>query len=171
MTEQEDKMRVAKGPVTCGEIGDLLLAYLTLELGEKQSRLVREHLRACEPCRREAARLEAMAKWLRVESGRVAGGPGRRLSEERMARVRFVALHPVWDWIYLRHRCVSLLCAVGLLLVVLLGLRGCALFREPPVEESIPIWRMFRSGRLPDLVEQVRKEYEGEGVEQTEESP
>lgn len=139
----------------CDEVRGQLSAYMLRELGDKQSRLVHEHLRLCEACREEASRYETMAALLRAHDG--GGQESERLSEKRMARIRFTALHPVWDWVYYRHRFVSVGCAIMLVLLVILLLRDAMLFREPDFEGSIPIWRMFRSGRLPELVEDAAR--------------
>jgi hypothetical protein len=142
-------------PELCDEVRGQLSAYMLRELGDKQSRLVHEHLRLCESCRVEASSFEQIAALLRAHDG--SGQESEHLSEKRMARIRFTALHPVWDWVYYRHRFVSVGCAIVLVLLVILLLRDAMLFREPDYEGSIPIWRMFRSGRLPELVEEAAR--------------
>lgn len=160
MNKQEHTGKDPRGTIRCEDLVELLLPYLTRELGEKQSRLVHDHLRTCEACRKEAARMEATAALLRREFAGDGKSPALQLSAKRRARVRFVALHPVWDWVYIRHRWVSALCAVFLVVLVIWLLRAFALFQEPDLGERIPIWRMFRSGRLPELVEEARREYD-----------
>jgi hypothetical protein len=154
MSENEKKHNA--NLLYCGEIQEQLSSYMLRELGEKQSRLVHEHLRLCEACRKEAARIEKTAVLLQ-QHGAGATGVDPVLSEKRLERIRFAAMHPVFDWIYFRHRLVSGACAIGLVLLVLFLLRNFGLFREPDVEGSIPIWRMFRSGRLPELVEEAAR--------------
>lgn len=146
--------------ISCDEIRADLPAYMLRELGEKQSVLMHEHLRLCPACRQEAARFERMQALLQEHQVQ-APVNAMVLSEKHLARIRFAALHPVFDWIYYRHRLVSTGCAIVLLLLVLFLLRNFALFRPPPPEETIPIWRMFRSGRLPTLVEEVAREHAG----------
>ena len=139
--------------VACEEILQQLPAYMLRELGDKQSVLVHEHLRACEGCRKDAGQFEKMQKLLRDQQHAIGGG-GAVLSEQRMKRIRFTAMHPVFDWIYYRHRMVSGACAVLLLLIVLFLLRNVALFREPVLEESIPVWHMFRTGPPPERLKE-----------------
>ncbi len=146
------------GVIACEEIRAALPAYMLRELGEKQSVLFHEHLRLCDACRQEAARYERMHALLRAQQSDVRQEHAV-LSDTRLARLRFTAMHPVFDWVYFRHRLVSGACAVVLLLLLLLLLRNYALFREPAPEETIPIWRMIRSGRLPELVEEAARQY------------
>lgn len=142
------------GLLKCEDMQLLLSAYLMRELGDVQSRVVREHLRTCDACRREAAELQEMLNTLEA----VGGGEreGARLSDERRVRLWRAVFHPVWNWIYIHHRLVSAVLAVLALITVLVALRHTVLFRTQPPEESIPIWRMFRSGQLPELVEKAR---------------
>ncbi len=140
--------------VACEEIRQQLPAYMLRELGDKQSRLLREHLRMCEACRKEAVLFEKMHKIL-SEQQPAAASCGAVLSEKRMRRLRFTAMHPLFDWIYYQHRAVSAVCAVLLVLLVIFFLRNTALFQEPTFEDRIPIWQMFRSGPLPELVDDV----------------
>ncbi|MFU8781095.1 MAG: zf-HC2 domain-containing protein [Kiritimatiellia bacterium] len=153
MSEQDKK----HGLIACEEIREQLSSYMLRELGEKQSRFVHEHLRLCEDCRREAARIEKAAALLRHEDGTGVVGAHAVLNEKRLARLRFTAMHPVFDWMYYRHRFVSGACAVFLVLLVIVLLRNFGLLRQQKVEDSIPIWRMFRSGRLPELVEDAAR--------------
>ncbi len=156
MSEKKQQKAVGAKLVDCEEMQQQLSAYMLRELGDKQSRLVHEHLRICEVCRKEASRFEKMHALL-LEQQHTVDGDEAVLSEKRMRRLRFTAMHPLFDWIYFQHRMVSALCAVLLILLIGFLLRNFALFREPDLEDSIPIWRMFRSGRLPELVEEVHR--------------
>lgn len=154
MNKQQKTEKRGTSIISCEEIREQLPAYMLRELGEKQSRLMHEHIRLCESCKREAAQFEKMAGALQKPQE----APGEPvLSEKHMARIRFSAMHPVFDWIYYQHRFVSSVCAFLLLILVVVLLRNCALYKEPDLSGSIPIWRMFRSGDLPKLVEEAAK--------------
>lgn len=145
------------GWVTCDDVQMLLTEYMMRELGDVQSRVVREHLRTCEACRREAADLEATLATLRDgDTSWQRADP--RLSDEHRARMMRAVLHPVLDWVYRHHRLVSILVALMVLVSALYVVRHAELFRVEKVEEGIPIWRMFRSGRLPELVDQAARQ-------------
>jgi hypothetical protein len=45
-------------PLKCEEIQQVLFSYMSRELGETQSVLVREHIRKCAVCRAEAVEIE-----------------------------------------------------------------------------------------------------------------
>ena len=142
------------GLVICEDIRQQLPAYMLRELGDKQSRLIHEHLRVCDPCRKEAAHFEKMQVLLRDQQ-HLDADAAAVLSEKHMQRLRFTAMHPVYDWIYYRHRFVSCVCAVILISLVVFLLRNFALFREPSLEDTIPVWQMFRSERLTELLEKA----------------
>lgn len=167
MNRNDNHKNSGSGLISCDEIREQLPAYMLRELGEKQSRLVHEHLRLCDDCRHEAARFERMEALLR-EHKEASPATAPVLNEKRLARLRFAALHPVFDWMYFRHRLVSALCAILLILLVVFFLRNAAFYKEESFEDSIPIWRMFRSGQLPELVEEaarLQREQEGLGRE------
>ncbi len=149
------------GRLHCSDIQVLLSAYMMRELGDVQSRVVREHLRSCEHCRREAADLQDMLETLQAGAADARGameGAGGRLTDERRARIMWVVFHPVLDWIYCHHRLVSTVAAVLVLAAALFVFRHAAIFRVQPLDEGIPVWRMFRSGRLPALVDRAMEQ-------------
>jgi anti-sigma factor RsiW len=121
------------GPVDCRQIQSVLFDYMARELGDGQSLLVREHLRRCDACRREAAVMQETIDLLRAHD------PGRhavpRLSESRRRRLLRALLHPVMDWIIVHHWLVAALAAL-LLLGGLLGLLAIC-DRQP---DFVPIW-------------------------------
>ncbi len=110
----------ASGLVECWRIEEVLFDYLSRELGEQQSLLVREHLRHCDHCRRQAAELQTTVDLLRAQDP--AGNMAARLSDPRRRRLLRVLLHPVLDWIIRHHVVTALLAAVVALGVVLLFL-------------------------------------------------
>lgn len=153
MNKQQKSEKRGSSIISCEEIREQLPAYMLRELGEKQSRLMHEHIRLCEGCKQEAAQFEKMAGALQKQH------PPEEpvLSDKHLARIRFSAMHPIFDWIYYQHRFVSTICAFILIILVVVLLRNCALYKEPDFSGSIPIWRMFRSGDLPRLVEEAAR--------------
>lgn len=138
----------------CEDIQMLIFAYMTRELGDVQSRVVREHLRTCETCRQEASEIEETLAALRAGAD---DSEDLRLSDERRERLWRAVLHPVLDWIDHHHRLVAGSVALLTLLLTIFLLRHVAIWKRQNLEDGIPIWRMFRSGRLPELVEQAQK--------------
>lgn len=142
--------------LNCEDIQAVLLAYMSRELGDTQSVLVREHIRKCEKCRAEAAEIEATLTFMHGSSGDGLAGD-ERLTDERRERILRAVLHPLVDWIDLHHRLVAIVLAVVVLATALFALRNFEIFKREPLEDGIPIWRIFKSGKLPELVEQARK--------------
>ena len=104
--------------IPCEKIQDLLFDYLSHELGEKQSWIVREHLRTCPACAREAAQLAATVEMLK--GGATPDVPAR-LPETVRRRLARALLHPVLDWMYDHRRLTAwtaALLAVALVLLV-----------------------------------------------------
>lgn len=141
----------------CEDIQVLLFAYMTRELGDVQSRVVREHVRTCDVCRQEAAAIEETLAMLRAGADE-SGEEALRLSDERRARLWRAVFHPVLDWIDRHHRLVAAVVALVTLLLTIFLLRHAAIWKQQQIEEGIPIWRMFRSGKLPELVEEAREQ-------------
>ncbi len=140
----------------CEDIQEVLLAYMSRELGDAQSILIREHIRKCDDCRSEAAEIETTLALLRRGSGDFLVGEAR-LTDERRKRILRAVFHPVIDWVDMHHRLVSILLALVVLVLGFLAVRDAEIFKREPLEEGIPIWRMFKSGALPELVEKERQ--------------
>ena len=98
----------------CEDIRAVLFDYMTRELGDARSELLREHLRRCTDCQREAAEIQETLDLLHADSERRAGASGV-LSDERRRRLVRAYMHPLLDWIYEHHVQVS----VGVALVVI----------------------------------------------------
>jgi hypothetical protein len=147
----------------CEDIQGVLFAYMSRELGDIQSVVIREHILKCSACRAEAAEIEATLALLHEPSGE---GPTKveRLSDARRKRILRAVFHPVMDWIDVHHRGVSIVLTVVVLVVTLFMLRGVEVFKRVPLEEGIPIWRIFKSGDLPELVERERRRAAEEGT-------
>jgi len=141
----------------CEDIQMRLFAYMTRELGDVQSRVIREHLRTCGVCRLEASGIEETLCTLRAGADAEDANGEMRLSDERRERIWRAVFHPVLDWIDRHHRLVAAVVALLTLLLSLFLLRHAAIWKVQEIEEGIPVWRMFRSGKLPELVEQVRE--------------
>ena len=146
-------------PLECKEIQEVLPAYMSRELGEAQSILIHEHLRKCETCRAEAAEIEETLALLKSSNT----PDYLRLSDDRRKRILLAVFHPAINWIDLHHKLVSIVLAVIVLATAILTLRNFAIFRDEPLEDSIPIWRYFKTGELPELVEQQLKEASEDG--------
>jgi len=111
MTNGKDRSIPKETRISCGEIQELLFDYITRELGEGRSVLVREHLRKCPECQRAAACMQSTFELLHAGSRDWEGLPSR-LSDERRARIVFAFAHPVLDWAYRRHVLVSIIITV-----------------------------------------------------------
>jgi hypothetical protein len=150
--------------LTCEEYQALLFAYMSRELGDTQSILVREHIRKCDRCRAEAAEIESTLALLKSAS-KTEASEASHLTDERRERILRAVFHPVMDWISRHHKMVSVVLAIVALIVTFFLLWDFEIFRNEPMDEGIPIWRMFKSGDLPELVEKGLKESEGRSQE------
>ncbi len=141
--EHPERIFPAPGrPVDCRQIQAVLFDYMARELGDGQSLLVREHLRHCDVCRREAAAMQETLELLRSQDP--ARNAATHLSESRRRRLLRALLHPVMDWMVVHHWLVAVL-AVILILGALLGLLAiCG--RQP---EFVPIWIRSWRGAAP----------------------
>lgn len=106
-TDSRDTSR--QSPVHCEQIQELLFPYLSNELGERQSWLVREHLRNCHECSSQAARIEAVVTALK--SGVRPAAP-EHLPETMRRRIERAILHPIIDWMYEHRRLTAWVVAI-----------------------------------------------------------
>ncbi len=128
MTEQTDnKGGEARRPgdvigklLPCERIRELLTDYMTRELGDSQSALVREHIRKCADCKAAAQDISETLDLLRSAGEGDTNMPGR-LSARHRARIRRMHTHPVISWIELNHMWVSIT-AAGILVVIVLAI-------------------------------------------------
>lgn len=150
-------------PLKCDEIQAVLFAYMSHELGESQSVLVREHIRKCDSCRAEAAELKETLAMLNQSD---VGHTRLRLSDDRRKRIMLAVFHPVINWIDMHHKSVSIALAILVLIGTIFALRNFEIFRNEPLDDGIPIWRYFKSGELPKLVEQHMKEEKEEKLKE-----
>jgi predicted anti-sigma-YlaC factor YlaD len=138
-------------PMACEKLRPLLFDYMSRELGESRSALVREHLRHCPACQQELVAIEETLSDLRSS---IQHPERTRLSERRRKRLMRLAANPFLNWLDEHHKLVSMLLTLLVLLLILGSLRSITVqtFEPRAVEEGIPIWRYFRSGPLPERV-------------------
>lgn len=168
MSERRDERSIDTTYCSCDDIQACLVDYVTRDLGDRQSRVVVEHLRDCETCRREAARMNETVKSLR-EVLSDDSHLNARLSQRRLKRIRLAAVHPLLDWVYQHHRLVSLVLAIIVVVITIYSIRHVELFKQPELGERIPVWRMFRRGDVEQVLNDGARLTEGELA--TEEEP
>ncbi|NQT92529.1 MAG: zf-HC2 domain-containing protein [Lentisphaerae bacterium] len=117
------------GLVKCEDIQGVLFDYMSRELGEARSVLVREHLRKCEECQAAAKDVQTTLDLLHSLS-RAEGDADSRLTDDRRRRVLRALTHPVIHWVERHHILVSFVATVLVLLVVLTVLRRVRLWRD-----------------------------------------
>jgi anti-sigma factor RsiW len=121
----------------CEEIEDLLLDYLTHELGTARAAVVREHLKKCENCRRTAVEIRATVRLLQ-DAAKADAGVADRLSQVRRTRLIRAFMHPILDWIFRHHLAVSI--AVAIVIAGILFCRALAPeSQEPPLLPGIDV--------------------------------
>jgi hypothetical protein len=124
--------------VSCGDIQELLLDYMTRELGGARGDLVREHLRKCPRCQTAAAEIQATLDLLHRASTSDAGIP-LRLSDDHRARITRALMHPVIDWIERHHILVSVWVAALILAALLAVLLRIRIERQEQAGPGIPV--------------------------------
>ncbi len=150
-------------PAICDEIREVLFEYMTHELGDAPSALVREHLRRCAGCRAEAAAIKGTLDALRGADAAAPAAPDH-LSADHRKRLHWAIMHPVLHGIGEHHRFVAVVIALVVIAAVAFAVRNAALFKIDDPDPGIPIWKIFKSGALPELVERERqKALEAEG--------
>lgn len=90
--EQGAKPSGAKHPIDCSRIQPMLFDYLAHELGERQSLLVREHLRHCGDCTEEAAALQQTLVLMQRHDPGVSAPSA--LTSKRRRRLLWLMQHP-----------------------------------------------------------------------------
>lgn len=103
--------------VPCSQIRESLPEYLMRELPNEQAWLVREHLRNCPECSKEA---DSMARTLDFLASASRDDAGAKLAPSARKRLARAILHPVFDWICVHHRLVAWTAAIATLAAVLL---------------------------------------------------
>jgi predicted anti-sigma-YlaC factor YlaD len=132
MNDQPDSV------MKCEEIQGVLFDYMTHELGESRSELVREHLRRCPDCRRTAAEIQETLTLLETDSRQLSLIPESLSDEHRRRVIRSIA-HPILDWIYRHHRLVSILTAIVAVTVAIFAIKHVASRIQDPPESGPPV--------------------------------
>ncbi len=122
----------------CEDIRDLLLGYLTRELGDPRSDLIREHLRKCPACQAAAAELQATLDLLHDASSQGPAWPAR-LSPRHHARLVYALTHPLMDWVHTHHALVSALVTALLLALVARGLLHYHIWRSEKLDPGVTV--------------------------------
>lgn len=119
--------------IDCEDIQPLIMDYMNRELGEGRAAAVREHLRKCKACQAVAIDIEATLHLLHVTSK--SGLQGReRLSTGRKKRIIRVFKHPVLSWVEYNRMILSVIGAVILIIIVVLGMRYVINKRFAPIK-------------------------------------
>jgi predicted anti-sigma-YlaC factor YlaD len=135
----------SKGPqlsqVRCEDIRDLLFDYMSRELGRARSEFVREHLRRCPDCKKQAAEIQSTLDLLSTASREKTNLPSR-LSDDRRKKLYWWYSHPVMRWIESHHALFSLAIAAVIIAILWLALYKARMFREEkhPDEVIFPVW-------------------------------
>ncbi|OVE74051.1 hypothetical protein BVX94_01870 [bacterium B17] len=125
-------------PLNCEEIQELLFEYMSRELGDGRSDLVREHLRKCKDCQSALSEMEFTIDFLR-ETSKITVPPSR-LSDKHHARLVRALTHPVLDWVYVHHMIVSLIIALLVLGITFGVLRKTKIWREINMDGAIQVF-------------------------------
>lgn len=154
------------GKVPCEEIQALLMAYMTRELGEARSDLIREHIRKCPSCQAAAAEMQETMDSLQG-AGRESEMFPQRLSDDRRARIAFSFMHPLLDWMYQHHILVSVLITLVTLLLVGVALVHIRILRRTSLDPGVPV-QIGKPGDTPSgepsVTDVIRREQEAAKV-------
>lgn len=90
--ERRSGQSSAKHPIDCSRIQPMLFDYLSHELGERKSMLVREHLRHCTDCSQEAVELQQTVLLMKNNDPGVSAPLA--LTRKRRRRLLWLMQHP-----------------------------------------------------------------------------
>jgi len=121
----------------CDEMRGLLTDYMTRELGDARSDLVRQHLLHCPACRDEAAAIQTTLDLM--QAGSTTGATPAHLSPDRRRHVIWSVEHPLMGWVVRHHGRVSVLIAVIIMVLVLWGLQCYRVVERRPVEPAVSV--------------------------------
>lgn len=125
-------------PMKCEEIQDVLFDYMSRELGDARSELVRAHLKKCPACQEAAAQIQSTLDLLKQASDDQSG-VATSLSAEHRERLSRAVLHPVLDWMYRHHIIVSIVAAGIALGLLMLALRQIHIWRQDRPTPGPPV--------------------------------
>ena len=137
--------------VPCEDIRDLLFDYMSHELGKARSQLVREHIRRCDECRKQAAEIQSTLDLLSAAGKEETDIPSR-LTDERRKKLYWWFTHPVMRWIENHHIIFSLVIAAIILAILTFVLSKAKIVEEEPEVEVFPVWI---GDKLPDTTNMV----------------
>ena len=130
--------------VDCGQIRELLFAYLTHELGDAQSLLVREHLRHCPDCATEAREMQETVDLIKQNDP--AASVATSFAPKRRKRLIWLMEHPFIAKCIKHNRITSLVVMIVVLAILFAILWSLRIYREevtalPPVrfEPSVDV--------------------------------
>lgn len=124
----------ARRKLKCGEIQEHLVAYLTHDLGEARTVIVREHLRKCQDCTDALNDIQTAFEALQKTKHLDADIPAH-LSEEERSVVFTAVSSPLNNWLDRHHRLIAIIVTVLIFGVVLLLLSRLRVSLYPEGEE------------------------------------
>jgi predicted anti-sigma-YlaC factor YlaD len=122
----------------CEDIQEVLFDYMTRELGQARSDLVRAHLRKCPKCQAAVKETQETLEFLKGAS-KVAADIPDHLSDRHRARIVRAFMHPVLDWIYRHHITVSIIVALAVTAVTLCVMYKVRMFRDRGLKSAITV--------------------------------
>jgi len=133
----------------CEDIQAVLFDYMTRELGQGRSDLVREHLRRCGKCQTVAAETQNTLDLLHRAARDQSGLPSR-LSEKHRARLLWALTHPVLSWIYRHHVSASIIFTATVIALIITLLKGIDVLKtEEPGGVTVTIGEGPHPGVAP----------------------
>ena len=147
MSGSENSKGTNQSQVRCEDIQELLFDYMSRELGQARSVLVREHLRKCEACTRQAAEIQSTLDLLSNASKEETNAPSK-LTDERRKKLYWWYSHPIMLWIEQHHMIVSLI-----ITILVLAIAGLILARTKGWKKEEPgtVYPVFIGKRLPAM--------------------
>lgn len=136
---EHDKHKGKGQHIPCKDIQDLLFDYMSHELGGARSVLIREHLRKCEECTRQAAEIQSTLDLLNKASREESDIPAR-LTDERRKKLYWWYSHPFMRWIEKHHIIVSVIATLLALAVIGTVMLKVKLWQANPPEDLYPVW-------------------------------
>jgi predicted anti-sigma-YlaC factor YlaD len=146
MSSKENSKGSGKSQIRCEDIQDLLFAYMSHELGQARSVLVREHLRKCRQCTKEAAEIQSTLELLSMASKETTNIPSR-LTDERRKKLYWWYSHPLMLWIENNHIVVSFIVTLVVITIIAVVMVHVKLWEEREPEDIYPVWI---GGRITD---------------------
>ena len=144
-----DQKVTAQPPIKCEDIQELLFDYMSRELGQARSTLVREHLRRCSECKHQAAEIQATLEMLNSASKEDSDLPSK-LTDARRKKLYWWYSHPIMLWIENHHVLVSLVVTLIVIAILAVVAATAKLWEEDPPEDIYPIWI---GDKLPGLTD------------------